>query len=187
MKALRLLPLIAAVGLAACGEKKPAEAPPAQSSAPAPTPAPAPAPTPAPAPAPAPEASPTPTPAPTSSSEPAPAPGASPAPTPAPSPAPAPAPSSGASPSGAQASGGDLAKGEKVYNANCVSCHGTGVMTAPKLGDKAAWEPRIAKGKEALYTSSINGIRLMPPKGGNAALKDEDLKAAVDFMLSKAS
>jgi len=60
-------------------------------------------------------------------------------------------------------------------------------MGAPKLGDKAAWEPRIAKGKDSVYTNALNGVKLMPPKGGNASLKDEDVKSAVDFMISKAS
>lgn len=80
----------------------------------------------------------------------------------------------------------DLAKGEKVYAATCVVCHGAGVLGAPKFGDKAIWQPRIAKGMEVLYSNSIKGINTMPPKGGNAALKDEELKLAVDYMVSKA-
>lgn len=123
-------------------------------------------------------------------SAPAPAP-AAPAPAPAaeaPAAAPAaPAATAPAAGAPATASAGDLAKGEQVFNANCVSCHGAGVMGAPKLGDKAAWEPRVAKGKDAVYTNALNGVKLMPPKGGNASLKDEDVKAAVDFMISKAS
>ena len=145
MKALKLLPLVVAIGLAACGDKKSAEAP----------------------------AAPAPVTTPPSAAAPAPA-------------APA-APTAPSAPATATASAGDLAKGEQVYNANCVSCHGGGVRGAPKFGDKAAWEPRIAKGKDALYTSAINGVKLMPPRGGNAALKDEDLKAVVDYMVAKAS
>lgn len=124
-------------------------------------------------------------------SAPAPAPAAeAPAAAPAPAPAaeaPAAAPAAPEASAPATASAGDLAKGEQVFNANCVSCHGAGVMGAPKLGDKAAWEPRIAKGKDSVYTNALNGVKLMPPKGGNASLKDEDVKAAVDFMISKAS
>lgn len=60
-------------------------------------------------------------------------------------------------------------------------------MGAPKLGDKAAWQPRLAKGKDGVYANALNGVKLMPPKGGNASLKDEDVKAAVDYMISKAS
>lgn len=85
------------------------------------------------------------------------------------------------------AGAGDLVKGEQIYTSTCLACHGAGVLGAPKFGDKAAWEPRIAQGMDTLHTNSINGIRMMPPKGGNATLKDEDVKAAVDYMVSKAS
>lgn len=80
----------------------------------------------------------------------------------------------------------DLAQGEKIYKTTCLSCHGAGVLGAPKVGDKAAWAPRVAKGKPALYGSALNGFKMMPPRGGNAALKDDEIKAAVDFMTSKA-
>ncbi len=86
---------------------------------------------------------------------------------------------------GAAPSAEVLAKGEKIYSATCLACHGAGVLGAPKIGDKAMWEPRIAKGMEVLYTNSINGLNMMPPRGGNAALKDDELKAAVDYMVSK--
>lgn len=85
------------------------------------------------------------------------------------------------------AGAGDLVKGEQVYTATCLACHGAGVLGAPKFGDKAAWGPRIAQGIDTLHKHSIEGIRMMPPKGGNASLKDEDVKAAVDYMVSKAS
>lgn len=117
---------------------------------------------------------------------PAPAPAAEPAPAPASeAPAAAPAAPDAAAPAAAPAASGDLAKGEQVFNTSCVSCHGSGVMGAPKLGDKAGWEPRLAKGMETVYTNAINGFKLMPPKGGNAGLKEEEVKAAVDFMVSK--
>lgn len=80
-----------------------------------------------------------------------------------------------------------LAKGEKVYATTCVACHGAGLLGAPKFGDKAMWGPRIAQGINTLHTNAINGIRFMPPKGGNASLSDGDVKAAVDYMISKAS
>lgn len=83
-------------------------------------------------------------------------------------------------------SASDLAVGEKIYTSTCLACHGAGVLGAPKFGDKTAWEARIAKGKEVLYTNSLNGFNMMPAKGGNAMLKDEELKAAVDYMVSKA-
>ena len=77
--------------------------------------------------------------------------------------------------------------GDKVYAKSCVSCHGTGAAGAPKMGDKAAWSARIAKGSDALYTSSIKGIAgtAMMPKGTCAACSDDELKAAVDYMVSK--
>lgn len=80
-------------------------------------------------------------------------------------------------------SAADLAKGEKVFKSTCMACHGTGVMGAPKFGDKAAWAPRIAQGADTLHAHAISGLKMMPPKGGNAALKDDEVKAAVDYMV----
>ncbi len=73
--------------------------------------------------------------------------------------------------------------GEEVYNGGCGGCHGTGILNAPKKGDAAAWKPLMANGIDALVTSAINGKGAMPPKGGNAALTDAELKAAIEFML----
>ena len=86
-------------------------------------------------------------------------------------------------PAPAAAAGAD---GKKVYDGVCTACHGAGVAGAPKFGDKAAWKPRIAQGKDALYNSVLKGKGAMPPKGGNAALPDADVKAAVDYMVSAA-
>lgn len=82
----------------------------------------------------------------------------------------------------------DAAKidGEKVYKGLCMSCHDTGVAGSPKLGDKTAWEPRIATGMDALYESALKGKNAMPAKGGNAALTDDEVKAAVDYMVAQA-
>jgi cytochrome c5 len=74
--------------------------------------------------------------------------------------------------------------GKKVYDTVCMVCHGTGVAGAPKYGDKAAWAPRIATGMETLYASSLKGKGAMPPKGGNTALSDAEVRAAVDFMVA---
>jgi cytochrome c5 len=76
--------------------------------------------------------------------------------------------------------------GKKVYDTTCMACHGTGVAGAPKFGDKAAWAPRIKAGMDALYTSALKGKAAMPPKGGNTALPDADVKAAVDYMAAAA-
>ena len=77
------------------------------------------------------------------------------------------------------------ADGKKVYDANCAACHGAGVAGAPKVGDKAAWAPRIQQGSATLYEHAIKGFQgkagMMPPKGGSSA-SDEEVKAAVDYM-----
>ncbi|HWJ93211.1 MAG TPA: c-type cytochrome [Telluria sp.] len=81
----------------------------------------------------------------------------------------------------------DAALGEKTFNAACASCHAAGVLNAPKPGDKAAWAPRIKQGKPTLYKHALEGFKMMPAKGGNASLKDDEVKAAIDFMVSKSS
>jgi len=80
----------------------------------------------------------------------------------------------------------DLAKGEQIYNQACFACHLTGIVGAPKFGDKALWAPRIAKGMDALFTSALQGLGAMPPKGGQMGLPDDDIKNAVGYMVSKA-
>lgn len=79
--------------------------------------------------------------------------------------------------------------GKAVYEQACFACHGTGAAGAPKMGDAAAWAPRIGKGVETLYTHAIDGFTgetgVMPPKGGRADLSDAQVKAAVDYMLSQ--
>ena len=80
--------------------------------------------------------------------------------------------------------------GEKLFGSVCTTCHTAGLMGAPKLADKAAWAPRIAQGKDTLYKHAISGYRgksgVMPAKGGSQA-SDDEVKAAVDYMVSKAS
>lgn len=78
------------------------------------------------------------------------------------------------------------ADGKAVYDKTCVVCHASGVANAPKFGDKAAWAPRIATGKEALLASVIKGKGAMPPKAGASDLSEDDLKAAIDHMLAAA-
>ncbi|MDB5913453.1 MAG: cytochrome c, class, partial [Ramlibacter sp.] len=75
--------------------------------------------------------------------------------------------------------------GQALYQQACFACHGAGVAGAPKLGDKAAWAPRIAQGLPTLYNSALKGKGAMPPKGGSAA-PDADVKAAVDYMVGAA-
>ena len=83
-------------------------------------------------------------------------------------------------------SAGGVADGKKIYDTACAMCHAAGVAGAPKTGDKAAWQPRIAQGKDVLYTSAIKGKNLMPPKGGAVSIADADIKAAVDYLVSQA-
>jgi len=82
------------------------------------------------------------------------------------------------------------ADGKAVYDQACMACHAQGVAGAPKFGDAEAWAPRIEQGMETLYENSINGFQgetgVMPPKGGFANLSDEEVKAAVDYMVENA-
>ena len=76
------------------------------------------------------------------------------------------------------------ADGKAVYDKTCQVCHASGVANAPKLGDKAAWAARTGQGVPALVATVIKGKGAMPPKAGAADLKDDDIKAAVEFMLA---
>lgn len=76
---------------------------------------------------------------------------------------------------------------ESNYNKTCATCHAAGIAGAPLFGDTAQWEPRIAKGMEVLYASSINGMPTgMPAKGMCSGCSDDDLKAIVDYMVEAA-
>ena len=71
---------------------------------------------------------------------------------------------------------------DAIIKANCAMCHTTGLMGSPKIGDAEQWAPRIAQGKEMLINNAIKGIRMMPAKGGNSRLTDEEVAAAVISM-----
>jgi len=78
--------------------------------------------------------------------------------------------------------------GKRVYSGLCFSCHGTGLPGIPQLGDAVAWTDRIAAGDALLYEHALNGFTgssgiMMPPRGGNPALTDDEVKAAVDYMV----
>jgi cytochrome c5 len=98
----------------------------------------------------------------------------------------APKPEATAAAPTAKPAAGGAADGKKVYDSTCTACHTAGVAGAPKLGDKAAWAPRLKQGVDALVQSAAKGKGAMPPKGGNASLPDADLRAAVEFMVSQA-
>jgi cytochrome c5 len=71
-----------------------------------------------------------------------------------------------------------------LYTSTCQACHAAGVMNAPKLGDKAAWAPRLALGVDGLTASAIKGKNMMPPKGGSGA-SEAEIKAVVAYMVSQ--
>lgn len=104
------------------------------------------------------------------------APAATSAPTTAPAAAPATAPATQTAAAGA---------GEALYKQACFACHATGAANAPKLGDKAAWAPRVAQGLPTLVQHAISGKGAMPPKGGSSA-SDAEIRAAVEYMVSAA-
>ncbi|WP_246796382.1 c-type cytochrome [Burkholderia perseverans] len=90
-------------------------------------------------------------------------------------------PKPGAAPA-APAAGG---AGQALYNSTCQACHATGVLGAPKFGNKADWAPRLADPIDKIYNYALHGKGSMPPKGGSNA-SDEDVKAAVDYMVNAA-
>lgn len=80
--------------------------------------------------------------------------------------------------------------GEEIWKGTCQVCHAEPASGAPQAGDKAAWTPRVAKGKEALYRSALGGLvgpkgTEMPARGGNPSLSDAQVQAAVDYMISR--
>jgi cytochrome c5 len=96
----------------------------------------------------------------------------------------APATTSAPAPAAPQtAVAGAAASGEALYKQACMACHAAGVANAPKLGDKAAWAPRLQQGLPALVQSAIKGKGAMPPKGGSTASEPE-IRAAVEYMVS---
>lgn len=84
----------------------------------------------------------------------------------------------------AAAASGEPRSGEEIYNKYCFTCHATGVSNAPKLGDVAAWGPRLEQGIETLYTHAIQGLNVMPPKGLCMDCSDEELHDTVDYMVA---
>lgn len=76
--------------------------------------------------------------------------------------------------------------GEDTYKQACASCHGPGVIKAPKLGDKAKWAPLIAEGQVVLTAHGYVGVRGMPAKGGLPNLSVEGFSEAVAYMVNQA-
>jgi len=91
-------------------------------------------------------------------------------------------PTAGAAPAPAAT----VRSGDAVYNAVCMACHTTGAAGAPKLGDKAAWSPRIGQGSATLVQHAVQGFKGMPAKGGCTGCSDAEIKVAVEYLTAKA-
>lgn len=100
--------------------------------------------------------------------------------------APAPAPAPAAAPAAPQTTAAVNPAGEKLYKSVCFACHATGVANAPKFGDKAAWDPYIKTGMDAMVKVAMQGKPPMPPKGGAANASEDDIRAAVQYMVDAA-
>lgn len=84
-----------------------------------------------------------------------------------------------------QLAAGEARDPEEIYQSKCASCHNTGVGGAPKLGEAADWEPRVAKGMEVLFENAWNGINAMPPKGICMDCSEEEMRATIDYILEE--
>ena len=83
----------------------------------------------------------------------------------------------------------EVLSGPQVYNQACLACHGAGIGGAPRVGEAADWTDRIAQGAEILNQHALEGYTgpagYMPPKGGRVDLSDEEIIAAVDYMVEE--
>jgi cytochrome c5 len=75
-------------------------------------------------------------------------------------------------------------KAQKIYASTCRTCHDSGLLGAPRLGNKDEWAPRVSKGRAVLLDHTINGFQKMPPRGGRPSLTSKDLGLVLDYMLS---
>lgn len=74
--------------------------------------------------------------------------------------------------------------GEDVYNSACVACHGSGVLGAPRLHNGADWQPRLdEKGLDGVWQNALSGINAMPPRGTCSNCSDDEIKAAIEYMI----
>lgn len=99
--------------------------------------------------------------------------------------APAAEPAQAAAPAAIPISDAAHTVGKKIYDTACFACHAAGVANAPKLGDKAAWEPHIASGMDAMLQIVINGKGAMPPRGMAMTASDDELRAAIEYMVAQ--
>ncbi len=92
--------------------------------------------------------------------------------------APAPAPAGGSA-------NAAVLTGKQIWEGTCSACHTSGLLGAPKIGDKAAWAPRLAEGLKTLESHALNGYKQMPARGGNKDLTDAQVIKALEYMLSQ--
>jgi len=86
---------------------------------------------------------------------------------------------------GAAGAPNEARSGKAVVDAACIACHGSGANGAPKIGDRKAWEKRTAQGLTSLSRNAINGIRKMPPHGGNSGVTDFEIERAITYMVNQ--
>ncbi|AGK46085.1 MULTISPECIES: c-type cytochrome [Burkholderia] len=94
-------------------------------------------------------------------------------------------PKSGEAPAAGANAENSASAGKALYESTCQACHATGVLNAPKFGNKADWAPRLKDSMDTVYNYALHGKGAMPPKGGSSA-SDADVKAAVDYMVNAA-
>lgn len=82
------------------------------------------------------------------------------------------------------ASSGGARSGDAIYNQFCAACHTSGVLGAPKINDAADWEPRLAQGMDTVLRHAIEGYNAMPPKGTCGDCSDDEIQAAIDYMIA---
>jgi cytochrome c5 len=86
---------------------------------------------------------------------------------------------------GAAAAKPGARSGEDIVKTTCAACHQAGVANAPKIGDKAAWAPRLQQGLSGMVATALKGKGAMPPKGGDASLTDQEVTRSVIFMANQ--
>lgn len=90
----------------------------------------------------------------------------------------------GSAAQGDTAAAGGAKSGEDIYNSACVACHSAGVLGAPKLQVAADWQPRLdERGLDGVWQNAINGINAMPPMGTCGNCSEDDIKAAIEYMI----
>ncbi|ONB77517.1 cytochrome C [Burkholderia pseudomallei] len=94
-------------------------------------------------------------------------------------------PKAGEAPAAGANAESSASAGKALYESTCQACHATGVLNAPKFGNKADWAPRLKDSRDTVYNFALHGKGAMPPKGGSNA-SDADVKAAVDYMVNAA-